>query len=278
MIKNFRIKRIIIIAIILAFSIIVGGIVYIMGGHYVSIRGQRLESYRYSSGGGMTGGYHHETVKRYDEAHALISIEKAEWHNQDPEIEEYLADVSVMDELEGIIRRYRMNFWNGKKFTNEFIADGESEGYSFSFDSDGISFSSQLYPARYDIKLRKLHEIIDNYLEKAEKLPGLVNDKIDTEENYYLPEGKLELYVYTYSGDYLGIRVLNGTEKPVEIPVSYKLINTYTDKVIAENDEKYTNTVDSKSRDEIGFSLNERLEAGNYKLVLGGTEIPFEIR
>ncbi|MDD5923761.1 MAG: hypothetical protein PUC88_03100 [Clostridia bacterium] len=249
-----------------------------IGGNYVSIRGQHLNKYCYSSSGGMSGGYYSKTIKRYDDAHALISIEKVEWHSQDPEVNEYLVDVSIMDELEEIIRKYRMNFWNRKKFSNMFIADGESIGYSFTFDKDYIDLSSQYYPARYSDKLHKFDEIIEKYLNDAKKLPGLVNTRKDSDISYELAEGELELYVYSYSSDYLGIRILNGKDEQIEISHSYKLINTDKNKAIDENDDKYTMTIYPKSQDEVNFSLKERLEAGNYKLVLGEIEIPFEIR
>ncbi len=278
MFKNMRINKWVIIIAVILVLLIIGGIVFMIGGNYVSIRGQNLNKYCYSLSGGMSGGYYSKTIRRYDNAHAIISIEKADWHSQDPEINEYLVDVSIMDELEGIIRKYRMNFWNGKKFTNMFIADGESKGYSFSFDKDYIDFSSQYYPARYSDKLYEFDEIIEKYLKNTKKLPGLVNTRKDSDISYELAEGELELYVYLYSSDYLGIRILNGKDEQIEISCSYKIINTDKNEVIDENDDKYTMTVYPKSQDEVSFSLKERLDSGNYKIVLGEIEIPFEIR
>ncbi|MDO4189915.1 MAG: hypothetical protein Q4D29_13100 [Lachnospiraceae bacterium] len=190
--------------------------------NYVNIRGQHLNTYCYSSGGGMNGGYHSETVKRYSD-HALISIESAEWHFQDPTVSEYLVDLAVMDELESVVRKYRMNFWNGKKFTNDFVYDGESEGYHFNFDQEDIFFSSQIYPLRYRKKLNELDRVIDKYIETGEKLPGLVNtnSKINEEENYFLPEGELVVYVYSYVKNSIRLRILNGTDEEIEIPENY---------------------------------------------------------
>lgn len=132
----------------------------IMFGNYVRIRGQHLNEYRYSSGGGMTGGYYTKTVKR-NKDYALIRIASAEWHSQEPTVTEYKVDVAILDELEAIIRKHRMNFWNKKKFTNMFVADGESYSYSFGFDNADISFSSQIYPARYSEKLKELDSVIE---------------------------------------------------------------------------------------------------------------------
>lgn len=133
-------------------------------GNYVNIGKQHLDKYCCSIGGGMSGGYCRKAVKRLDGAHALITIEKAEWHNQEPETEEYPVDISIMDELEAVIRKYRMNFWHRKKFTNMFVNDGESKGYTFEFDKKTVRFSSQIYPQRYRNKLREFDDIIGKYI------------------------------------------------------------------------------------------------------------------
>lgn len=131
-------------------------------GHYVGIHGQRLNSYVHSTGGGMRGGFYRLTVRRQGDK-ALISFEKAESFNQKPEIEEYFIDAAVLDELGAAVKKYRMNFWNRKKFTHMFVSDGESKSYSFEFDKESVSFSSQIYPGRYRKKLKSLESIISKY-------------------------------------------------------------------------------------------------------------------
>lgn len=244
---------------------------------FVNISGQHLNGYVYSTGGGMTGGYHRNTVKRYDDS-ALISIESAEWHSQDPTIEEYLVDDTVLDELEAVVRQHKMNHWNHKKFTNMFVSDGESESYSFDFDENSISFSSQIYPENYRNKLTELDRIVDKFIKNGEKLPGLVNPSIDDEEHYSLPEGKLEVYVYSYARDILGLRLLNGTDKEINLSESYKIINDDTGVVLVEENIPYGGEVSEHSRNELDIRLKERLNSGNYKIIIGDLEIPFEIR
>lgn len=145
-----------------------------IGKHYVSISGRRLDCYSHGFGGGMSGGYCRQTVRRCASdsvegaGRAEIVIEKAEWHNQDPEIRRYLTDAAVMDELEKIIRRYRMNFWNRKKFTDMFICDGENEDYCFDFERATVSFSSQFYPPVYRDKLRKLNDVVEEYMRRSD--------------------------------------------------------------------------------------------------------------
>lgn len=67
--------------------------------NYVNIRNQKLKTYKYNSSGDMTGGHYTESINRYDEKHAIIIHEKAEWHNQEPEITKYLVDITIMEEL-----------------------------------------------------------------------------------------------------------------------------------------------------------------------------------
>lgn len=155
------------------FGIRIGSDIF-MFNNYVNIRGSQLNTFVCGSGGGMTGGYYRETVKGH-EGRALISIESAEWHSQEPTVTEYLTDIAVLAELEAVIRKYKMNFWNRKKFTHEFIADGESQSYRFIFDNAEISFSSQIYPLRYRKKLQELDGIVKKYIENGEKLPGVEN-------------------------------------------------------------------------------------------------------
>lgn len=136
--------------------------------HYVRIRGLHLSKYVKHSGGGMTGGYYKLTIKPGDDRQALIRVESAEWHNEEPKVNEYQVDSAVLDEIERVILAHRMNHWNRKKFTRLFIADGESKGYTFEFGEKTISFSSQVYHAGYAKTLRELDEIAEKYISEAE--------------------------------------------------------------------------------------------------------------
>ena len=276
--KNRKTRKwaIIIAAVIVLAAI--GGVTIMVGRHFVSLHGQHLQQFTYSEGGGMNGGYYRKSVKRADDTHALISIEEADWYAQDPTVREYLVDASILEELEAVVRKCGMNFWNRKTFTRMFIADGESKGYSFQFDKASVDFSSQYYPARFRKKLSRLNDIINPYLQDAAQLPGLVNRQPETEESVGLPEGKAELAVYFYCGDELGVRIKNGTEEKLELPGSWKVVDADTGRAVAQQEEKYGKTVYPQSRDEMSFRLPERLSAGNYTLVLGEWELPFEIR
>lgn len=134
--------------------------------HYININGQKLNGYSYYVGGGMTGGYYREKIKRNGDK-AVISTEEAAFHNEEPVKFEYIVDSSILDEIETVVRKNKMNFWNKKKFTNMFVSDGESIGYIFEFDKQSISFSSQIYPTKYRDKLDEIKEIVNKY--KAEQ-------------------------------------------------------------------------------------------------------------
>lgn len=270
-------RRILIAAVVVVVLFVIAGVCKAMIGHYVNIRSQHLNTYSYSSGGGMNGAYHEESVKRYGDG-ALIRIETAQWYAQDPTVTEYLTDAAVLDELEAVIRRHRMNFWHNKEFTRMFVYDGETESYHFGFDEECISFHSQIYPLRYARKLAELDRIVDKYIAVGEKLPGLVNQRTDEEELYYLPEGELEIYVYAYTENALRLRILNGTDEEVQIPETYTLINADTGAVLLEEDTPYGGRFSENTRDEMYLRLQERLPAGNYRIIFGDMDIPFEIR
>lgn len=58
-----------------------------------------------------------------------------------------------------------MNYWNRKRVSKMFIADGESHSYSFEFDKSSIHFSSQYYPDKYRKKIKKLNDVIAKYMQ-----------------------------------------------------------------------------------------------------------------
>lgn len=167
--RKRRIKLIIVITVVILLMLAAGGTVFMIFGNYVNIKGQKLNKYNYSVSGGMSGGYYNKTVKRYDDSRAKVTIRQAEGYNQDPEVQEYLTDISIMNDLEEIIRNNKMNFWNGKKFTDMFIDDGESLSYHFEFDKSAINFSSQFYPEEYGDKLRDFDTVIERYINNSQK-------------------------------------------------------------------------------------------------------------
>lgn len=275
MLKGKRVNKmtLIIAAVAIVLLVIGGSMVF---GNYVSIRGQHLNTYTHSSGGGMTGGYSRKTVKRYGDQ-ALISFVSAEWYAQDPDVEEYMVDAAVLDELEEVVRKNGMNFWNRKKFTRMFVNDGESDSYYFYFDDSDISFSSQIFPEKYSRKLAGLDAVISKYVASAEMLPGLVPSVTDEEMMYELPKDELVIYVYSYAGNTLGVKILNGKNEDIEIYEKYKLVNADTGAVLAQGDTPYGNIIIEQTMTDMDIRLKERLDAGSYRLVFGSLVVPFVI-
>lgn len=271
-----KIKWVIIVLVIVAVIIgIVGGIT--MFKNYVNINGQHLKAYKYSSGGGMTGGYRREVVKKYGDK-AIICLESAEWHFQDPTVTEYLVDVAILDELEEIIRKGKMNFWHGKKFTNMFVSDGESESYSFDFDKSYINFSSQIYPEPYSKKLNELNKVVKKYLENGQRLPGLVSLEKDEDGNTIVPKDQLTIYASSYVDDTLKLRICNETDEDVELASKYLLTSADTGALVAEGEILYGCEFYKHSKSDRDIRLKERLLAGSYKITIGDLAILFEIK
>ena len=80
-------------------------------------------------GGGMNGGYNRMTVTQ-DGDFAVIATSEAEWHGDEPKEKKYTVSAEILNELEAVVRKYKMNNWHGKKFTDIFVCDGESESFA----------------------------------------------------------------------------------------------------------------------------------------------------
>ncbi len=132
--------------------------------HYVNIRGKKLTLYRFSNGGGMLGSYCIQTIREHDESHALLRTEDCKDPNEEAKITEKLIDVAVLAELEAVVRKHKMNHWNGKRLCKDFVHDGETQSYCLEFGNAAIRFSSQIYPEEYRKKVNELHEIIKKYI------------------------------------------------------------------------------------------------------------------
>ncbi len=240
-----------------------------------------LTKFSYHYGGNMCGNSHNEVVAPYDESHARISVSHADWHHEDPKVSEYLVDIGIMKKIEEIFHKYSMEKWNGKKFTDMFVCDGESYGYSFDFDKSYISFSSQIYPKKYYEKLNEIHEVLKEYIEKGEKLPGLCPAEISEEEQYkrYRPEdGKISIEVFSYFCGKLSFRVFNGTGENIEVPTDKKLFREGEAEPFVKEVDRYPNTVYANRCEEESIKVPACLEAGSYRLQAGELECSFEIK
>ena len=250
-------------------------------GMYI-IEKEELKRYKYSCGGDMLGSSYSKSVQEYGSASALITIRSTEWHGDDGTVKEYLVDREILNELKAVFIKYHMKNWDNKKFTNMFIADGASHSYSFDFETDSVSFSSQIYPEKYSAKLKNLNEVVDKYLRDVELLPCLVTEeaanKSDYTPSYDINSGELELSVYSYYQKNLCYRIVNGTDENKELDSTIRLYRAEESVPILEENSKYKATLYAHSHNEDTVTLTERLLPGRYRLEMFGCEAEFEIR
>ena len=274
-------KKWIAIGVISAAMILLVTVCLLMFGNNSAVRKERLLSFRRGSGGDMQGSSSGTWVRRYDDTRALITVSYAEWHFDDPHVTEYFTDVSVMDEIREVFLKYRMQNWDGKKFTNMFVADGASTSYDFDFETTDVSFSSQIYPEQYAKKLEEINSLVRKRIAEGERLPGLILPELSEKERMSARQprdGRLSLHVYEYSRDQLNYRFSNGTDVLTEAAADYKLHRDGSDEVIAEAEAgSYTHTVYAHSTREETIKLEERLDPGTYILEAGGLSCSFEI-
>lgn len=242
-------------------------------------KGRELISYSYSSGGGMEGGHFYEEINLVGDE-AIYTTGKSEWWYEDNTITEYSLNREVLSEIADIYDKYKMEDWEGKQFSNIFIADGENYSYSFEFDdSQRTYFSSQMYSDKYRSKLKEIDDVIKKYMESAVKLPGLVVTPL-TEEDIQAKEhphnNEINVTVYEYSKNRVYYRVGNGTDTDVDLIRTVKLSKADGELLIEKPDDD-TVTVYANYSTEFSLKTEERLEPGKYILEFAGCKCEFEI-
>lgn len=277
--RNVKIVCAVIAAVIV---LIVGVFVFRnLFGKFFGIEKEELKSYQYRCGGDMLGSSYSKSVQEYDDDSALITIQSSEWYGDDGAVKEYLVDREILNELKAVFVKYHMKNWDNKKFTKMFVADGASHSYSFDFETDSVSFSSQIYPEKYSVKLKILDEIVDKYLRDTESLPGLVTEdaanKDDHMPSYDIDSGEIELSVYSYYQKNLCYRVVNGTDEDKELDSAIRLYRAGERVPILEECFEYKTTLYAHRPHEDSLTLNERLLPGKYRLEAFDCEAEFEI-
>ncbi len=275
-------KRIVIILLAAVLVLLGGRLVYKnFFGEFAGIGKEALLTFSRTTGGDMRGSRSETAVTVLDEDRALITVSHADWHFQDPMVKEYAADRAVLSEIREVFLRYRMQNWDGRRFTKIFVADGASTGYSFGFEDKYVNFSSQIYPDKYSKKLDEINDIVKKYLENAERLPGLMLPVLTEEEQIAADRpqnGLLELQVFEYSKGRLHYRFSNGTGEDVKLGGSAVLKEKDTGKVVpAEGRLRSERTVYAGRREEESLELKQRLEPGSYCLEAAGLLCDFEI-
>lgn len=245
-----------------------------------------LTCYQYSCGGNELGNDYTTEIRKQGDAAAILSISKADWHAEDPRVEEYLVDQDVLKSIEEIFLKYEMQKWHNREFSDVFICDGETESYFFTFENGKVHFSSQLFPTAFKEKLAEIDQVVKTAKSEGEKLPGLVLPERSEEEIYaarYPEDNKIHTEVYSYCRDYLAFRIANGTEEDQTIDESYAvylLKEDGSEEQIYEEKNDYDWTIEICGGDcyEDSLKMEKRLEAGRYRLEIGNVSCEFEMR
>ena len=251
------------------------------------LKNKELISYRYASGGGMTGGGNSTEISIVD-GEVILTYSEKEWWYEDNAITEFKLDKAVLTDIESVFRKYKMQNWNNKKFSDMFVADGASYSYSFQFeDNTSVSFSSQVYPVSYSEKLAAFDKVIEQYRERGALEPGLVTKEKTAEElaGKNTPDnGLIEIDVYEYSKDRIYFRISNGTDEDVAISNSVKLVRNSDGEILYnESGADYIESgedsikINAASANE-EYLLSGRLEEGSYTIYVGDYSAAFEIR
>ena len=245
-----------------------------------AVRDKELTEYRYSSGGDMCGGSHRDDIRRVSDTKAKRTIADRTWHDQDMTVTEYLLDIGVLREIEAVFRKYSMQRWHRKKFTDMFVDDGASYGYHFRFGREEVWFSSQIYPDKYGDKLQELRDVVKRYMETAERLPGLVRPETEDDEEYRgdTVEGEVTFEVFEYSDNLLEYRLGNGTGEPIRWKGSCALYREGTEEPVIFQEDELDREVEPSYRSEEAIRLPKELEAGEYRLEAGGYTCRFTIQ
>lgn len=242
----------------------------------IDVKNAKLTAYHYNSGGGMSGGGNSVSVKAFDDTHALVSYSSQSWHGVNPTVNEYLADIKILEDIEAVFRKNGMEEWNDKKFTDMFVCDGPSYGYQFDFNNYAtVRFSSQIYPEPYSGKLKELEEAISKNDNSFEKMPALITEVIPDAEvmnrkNELKNNGKLSLEVYAYSRGQVRYRVYNGTKELSQISSgTYKLYKEGESTPISEMKSPFGGAVTANSEYEQYVPEVLWLKEGTYRIDVG---------
>ena len=244
------------------------------------VENKELVSFVYTSGGGMTGGGSYRSVNIID-GEIILTCSDKEWWYEDNHVTEYRLDKAVLTDIESVFRKYKMQNWNDRKFSDVFVADGPSYSYLFEFeDNTNVMFSSQSFPASYSEKLDEISQVIEQYREKGTLEPGLVTKEKTDEElagKNQPDNGLIGIEVYEYSRDSVYYRILNGTDGAVTISDSVKLVRNSDGETLYNESSDFPIEVNAESAEECNIRSG-RLEEGIYTLSVGDYSAEFEIR
>ncbi len=241
-----------------------------------------LTSVSFSRGGDMLGSHHAMSVKAKGDK-AWVCYENAAWHNQVPEIEEYLVPVALLGDIKTIFNEQKLAKCEKAPKSKIFVCDGATSSYRFCFSKRCIHFSTtQELPDGAYAALQNISTCVADACQKGERLPGLALEKDAQGElptKNVLEKGKVTVKVTGYKGQQLYFAVGNDTEQEQTIPREAKITElSNPTAVVAERSEKESIKLDRHTTHHDTWKLEKRLEAGTYRLDLGSYTTCFVIR
>lgn len=243
----------------------------------------RLVSYSYKYGGDMKGGHSSVRIKKLDGLTAFMTYSNAEWHYQDPDVEEYHIPASVLGDIEKVYDEYSMYRFEWLPMSKIFVCDAGTGSWSFEFD-DGKSSAfkdNKEIPLKGCEGLRKIEKIIADCRANADILPGLVRKSSENEDCYRkIEKGSIVFSVYEYSEGFLKFRFANGLDedKSVRMDVSISRYGKDGPEEIFRSESKSVIQLTAGYTEESSISLEERrLKEGRYVLEISGYRTEFEI-
>lgn len=242
-----------------------------------------LRSVSFSSGGDMQGSFHGMSVNTVDDNTVLVCYEDAKWHHEIVAVKEYLVPISILEDIKVIFNNNKLARCEKAPKSKYVVLDGATKSYYFNFDKKFIKFSSTQELSRENYNaLREISNCISLACQKVKPLPALVLEK---DADGYLPrrnaveKGKISIKVIGYKGKNLSIAVGNGYEEEKKLDIGFKLSNMNNpNTVIAEHLVEEKAGLPKLYNYEYTWNLNERLEAGRYRLSLGEYATEFELK
>lgn len=244
----------------------------------------RLVSYSYGYGGDMNGSHRSVRIKKLDGLTAFMTCSKAEWHYQDPAVEEYHIPISVLSDIEKVYDEYSMYRFERLPMSKFFACDAGTGSWCFEFDdgkSSRFSDNKEIPNKGYE-GLRKIQKIIADYKSKADILPGLIRKSSENDDgnDRKIEKGSLIFSVYEYSEGFLRFRFANGLdeEKSVRMDVSISRYGKDGPEEIFRSESKNLIRLTAGYIEESSVRLKDRrLEAGRYVLKISEYKTEFDI-
>lgn len=243
-----------------------------------------LVSYEWSYGGDMAGSSSGLKIAAQGDR-ALVVRSRQDWYGQDPQVEEYLVPLSVLERVGQLFDEYGMYRFDRLPENRVYALDAGTASYRAGYaDGASLRFSdTQRIPEKGFAGLKAIDGVIDEAVRTGERLPGLVpagGSGDDGADAWRPADGTAGLRVSAYREGRLSYAFGNATGEDVELSGRtrvFRLEDGERVEIYADADE-HSRTLYVSYYNEPETVAVGRLEPGSYVLVFGGVEAEFTIR